>query len=146
MSRKRPRRGDAIRKEVRKREEQFKKSIPCPCGHKAVLARSTEVWRKDYGFIYICRRCGAYVGCHSNSSEPLGTPANVTLRRLRKKCHELFDPLWLRSKNKRKNRKRAYRFLQKVLGVDEERAHIGMLTKEECKKLIKILEESNDRE
>lgn len=100
------------------------------CGREAVFLSSREFYGKDYGTnLYLCRYCDAYVGTHGRTDKPKGTLANAELRQLRMKAHNLFDPLW---KGKRMNRTQAYQLMQKWLDLPKERAHIAMLTKEEC--------------
>ena len=82
--------------------------------------------------IYLCRDCNAYVGCHQNTNNPLGTMANKELRELRTECHKLFDPLW---KGGKMNRKEAYNFLKQKTGIK----HIAWANEKECKKIIKVL-------
>lgn len=52
--------------------------------------------------------CGAYVGCHKGTKEPMGTAANEQLRRIRSTIHKLVDPLWLSAENKGKARSKVY--------------------------------------
>jgi uncharacterized protein DUF3268 len=57
----------------------------CPyCGCKPVLENSKVVYGKDYGLIYHCRPCKAWVGVHRNSVRALGRLANEELRHWKK--------------------------------------------------------------
>lgn len=49
---------------------------------------------KDYGPIYICFSCDAYIGCKKGTYIPLGRLANSELRMWRKKFRDVFDPKW----------------------------------------------------
>lgn len=54
------------------------------CGHKAELVDDTVIYGHSYGHkAYLCRYCGAYVGCHGRSDKPMGRLADAGLRRKR---------------------------------------------------------------
>lgn len=96
----------------------------CPyCKKEAVFFRnSTHLYGKDYGPIWMCKDCDAYVGCHRGTSNPLGTLANKELRLWRKKAHQAFDLLWESGLMSRRN---AYKFLQHALGLSRKQCHIA---------------------
>lgn len=110
--------------------------IQCPyCGKEAIWCENKEIYGKNYGdsvMCYYCKECDAYVGCHKNTSTPLGTMANKELRELRKQCHLLFDPLW---KSGKMSRKKAYKYLEEKTGLK----HIAWCNEEECKKILTII-------
>ena len=112
--------------------------MKCPyCGKEAKWTSNEVVYGKKYGksfMCYWCEGCNDYVGCHNNTTKPLGTMANKELRILRIKCHKLFDKLWNGGKM---TRRQAYRYLRKETGVK----HIGSSNKEDCSKIIKTLKE-----
>ena len=114
--------------------------MQCPyCKSEAEFITSKEFYGRDYGTnLYLCRPCNAYVGTHGNSKKALGTMANVTLRALRKACHQQFDRLW-RGKCKRMSRSKAYVWLQQNMDLTSEKAHIGMFDELQCQQLLKIL-------
>ena len=105
----------------------------CPyCQKEALWVSNEEVYGNRYGksyMCYFCKDCDAYVGCHQNTTQPLGIMANRELRQLRMQCHALFDPFWKEGGMTRKN---AYRFLVNKTGV----RHISQTTKEECERVI----------
>jgi len=110
------------------------------CGQQAEWVENKEIYGRNYGksyMMWLCKACGAYVGCHNNTKKPLGTMADKELRELRMKCHALFDTLWKTGYMKRKE---AYRFLMIKLNLTNTEAHIGMFNKEICQKLINILD------
>jgi len=111
--------------------------MKCPyCNKEAIWCENKEVYGKNYGksyMIWLCKSCDAYVGCHKNTKDPLGSMANKRLRELRIKCHNLFDPLW--SSIPILTRKQAYKFLEEVTGIK----HIARATEKECKIIIKKL-------
>ena len=107
----------------------------CPyCGQVAELVKGYEVgmssnkqkaWRCSGG-------CDAHVGCHPNSSTPLGTLANRALRAARVRAHDYFDLLW---KSGKMSRKQAYSELEAALGLGEDQAHIGMCDLAQCEEV-----------
>lgn len=97
------------------------RKITCQyCRGDAPLVDSSVVYGKSYGPIYYCAPCGAYVGVHKKTLQPLGTVANAELRFWRKQAHAAFDPLW---QGKRMPRGKAYAKLAKELNVSV--IHIG---------------------
>ena len=59
-------------------------------------------------------------------------------RRLRGQCHRYFDPGW-RDKSRWPTREAAYIWLQQVMGLSEEMAHMSKFDKQQCLKLLEIL-------
>lgn len=117
------------------------KSEPiCPyCGERAVLVFGTKIYRHredlhDKNF-WLCVPCGAYVGCHPNTTRPLGRLANAELRAAKMAAHAAFDPAW---KSGRLSRREAYRSLAKRLGLPESKCHIGMFDVEMCRKVVEV--------
>ena len=75
------------------------------CGTPADFVDSSVVYHgHSFGMIYLCPRCGAYVGVHKGSDKPLGRLANSELRNWKKAAHAAFDPLWKYGKEQRKIR------------------------------------------
>lgn len=78
-----------------------------------------------------CCACGAYVGCHQGTYQPLGTPCGPETRLARSKAHEAFDPLWRAKVSagtpKHEARPAGYRWLSEQLGIPFEKTHIGMM-------------------
>lgn len=109
--------------------------IPCPYCHKpAVYLRSSEaVYNgRDYGPLWICQPCEAWVGCHS-SGKPLGRLANKALRVAKQAAHAAFDPIWRTSGA---SRAAAYAWLAGQLGIDPRDCHIGFFDEETCARAI----------
>lgn len=106
----------------------------CPyCGREAVWCENKAIYGRNYGksyMCYLCKKCDAYVGCHNNTKEPLGTMANRELRGLRVKCHDLIDPLWKSGDLKRKE---VYRVLEKQWG---QPIHIAQADEKLCREII----------
>ena len=120
------------------------------CGSEALLVDSSVVYGRSYGDIFVCSRypeCDSYVGTHKKSGKPLGYPAGPKTRALRKKCHELFDPLWRQNKiykiwpgkTRGGTRRKAYIWLAKRLKIPEKDCHIGLFDEKMCKKALNIL-------
>lgn len=113
-------------------------AVTCPeCGSPMVLRETKRFTykngtpRKFYG----CSqwpKCAATHGAHP-SGEPLGVPADAKTKRLRIEAHQAFDQLW---KSGMMSRDKAYRVMQKVMGMTEDEAHIGRFTKDQCLLLI----------
>ena len=61
------------------------------CNGDVSIKDSSIIYQQSYGLIHICDSCGAFVGCHKGTSNPLGTLANAELRELRKQAHSVFD-------------------------------------------------------
>ena len=91
----------------------------------------------DYGPVWVCTECKAYVGCHPGTTVPLGSVANAELRLLRKQCHQQFDKMW---KHQGCSRLRAYEILSRMMRIDNP--HIGEFNIEQCQRLLSILRNS----
>ena len=73
---------------------------------------------------WLCDRCHNYVGCHHKSKDrtkPLGCIPTKDLRELRKKIHQVIDPIWQAAPAKRCV---LYRHLGSVLGRSYHTADI----------------------
>lgn len=112
------------------------------CGTVADFVDSSAVYGRSYGMIYLCPKCGAYVGVHKGTDKPLGRFADEDLRRWKKSAHAAFDPLWQIGEF-RGRRKAAYRLLSEQMGLPEEKTHIGMFDVAQCKQVIQIIYERN---
>lgn len=110
----------------------------CPyCWGWSVCADSAEIYNgKSYGWIWLCRPCRAYVGCHKGTKEALGRLADKQLREKKMAFHAAFDPLW---RNGRFNRAWLYGWLAKEMGMSRDRCHGGMFSTEQCDKAIETL-------
>lgn len=110
----------------------------CPyCQQEAKHCENKEIYGKNYGksyMCYYCKPCDAYVGCHNNTTRPLGTLANRELRQWRRKAHAVIDPLW---KSGIYTRREVYQSLNKTVGMGND-VHIGESDIEKCKKIIAV--------
>ncbi|MDB4278102.1 DUF3268 family zinc-finger domain-containing protein [Deltaproteobacteria bacterium] len=111
--------------------------LDCPeCGKFMVLATrtggvlyyrcSTKAWSK----------CSGSHSCHQADARPLGIPGDAHTKHARMKAHKAFDQLWKKMGMKRKD---AYRYLQRVMAMTPDDAHIGRFTEEQCEDLLAIL-------
>lgn len=130
---------------------------PCQyCGDEAMLHEtSIHIYGKDYGPVWQCQLCAAYVGCHPGTFKALGRLANKELRGWKMKTHEHLDALYKRraskdiqkmnSPSKRtmaktygRSRGKAYAWLAEQMGLDGKECHIGYFTVEQCKRAVEI--------
>lgn len=131
---------------VAKREVAKAEVCPYCAGKTKFYATSTLFYSgKDYGPVWACEPCRAWVGCHKGTETPLGRLADAELRDWKKSAHSFFDPLWAAKMKKgfTKNEARnlAYKWLGKQLGTTEEYTHIGMFNVDQCKKVVEICKE-----
>lgn len=116
----------------------------CPyCGRKSEHINSKEVYGKDYGMLYACRPCDAYVGTHrTNPQRALGRLADRNLRYWKKQAHRYFDALWkygiYKGRKKHEVRTAAYEWLANEMDLPVKYCHIGMFTVMQCKRAIVI--------
>lgn len=82
--------------------------------------------------------CRATHGAHPNG-QPFGIPADSPTKAARNRAHEHFDPLWQRERGGTMSRVEAYRFMQRLMGMTEEQAHIGRFSIAQCDLLIQRL-------
>lgn len=90
--------------------------------------------------VYMCPKCHSYVGCHKdNQIKALGRVSNKTLRELKIKTHEVFDPLWKKLLDRCKHsRNLCYDWLSEEMDIEREYCHIGMFDEYQCKQVIEI--------
>ena len=114
------------------------------CGHEAALVDDSEIYGRSFGHTaYLCRNCGAYVGCHGRTDKPLGRLADAALRSWKVKAHVAFDQLWVhRSSPFYHRRNAAYAWLAEKMGLPIAETHIGMFDIEQCQQVIKITDDA----
>lgn len=137
-------------KELKKAEREFKaqkeikftgKEPDCQyCGQKSNLTTGREIYPfLKYLFhkhFYVCRPCGAYVGCHPGSINPLGVLANKEHREAKMKAHKTFDPIWQTGKMLRSD---AYQWLADQMGIKKKECHIGQFSIADCARVVEIV-------
>ena len=123
------------------------RQVPCDyCGQPAVfLSNSTVVYHKNYGPLWRCEPCDAYVTCHPGTTVPLGKLANRELRYARRMAHAAFDVKWRDApKHKRSAaRHNAYAWLAAKLKMRVADTHIGLFNIEQCMDVVRLC--LNDR-
>lgn len=98
-----------------------------------------ELRKSHFGQFWGCTtfpKCRGSHGAHEDG-RPLGVPANKETKRLRVKAHEVFDKIW---KSGEMTRGDAYIWMQQVLELKPEEAHIGRFSAEDCRRLIAATE------
>lgn len=122
--------------------------VPCRCGE---CGKSAELVTGDVIYphrpdlagkrFYKCS-CGAYVGTHPGTCEPLGTPANTETRKARSEDHAHFDALYKeverRKPTKESARKRGYRWLAERMEMTSDECHIGMMNAAQARRVTAI--------
>ncbi len=117
----------------------------CPyCDKPSQLVPSTEVYGqgRDFGGIWLCRPCDAWVGCHKGSFRPKGRLADRALRDAKIRAHAAFDPLW---KSGEMARGDAYGWLADHMGLERRDCHIGMFDVDQCSRVVMICDWWRDR-
>lgn len=107
---------------------------------RAVYPNRPQYWTKP---VWWCPPCKAWVGCHPGTERPLGRLANAELRAAKQAAHAAFDPLWKRKMDrdrcsKTKARRAGYAWLAAQLGIEIKRCHIGMMSVEECRRVVEV--------
>lgn len=87
---------------------------------------------------YRCVPCGAYVGCHKDTTTPMGDVATRELRNIRQKTHAAFDQIHA---NGFKTRKESYAWLSDQLDMTSSDCHIGKFTIEQCRDAIEVVDQ-----
>lgn len=117
----------------------------CPyCNEPAqFMESSASLYRgTEYGPVWACLPCEAWVGCHPGTTKPLGRLADRELRRAKVEAHRAFDPLWRAGLDvgatQREARTTAYRWLANALGLIEDDCHIGKFDLPRCRAVVDI--------
>ena len=129
-----------------------KREAPCClyCGKVARFsATSAHLYSRDYGPVWECPTCRAWVGCHPGGA-PLGRLANAELRQRKMAAHAVFDPLWHRRMvrdglNKGHARAKGYKWLADQLGIERKDCHIGMFDVDMCERVVSLCKPFCDR-
>jgi hypothetical protein len=125
----------------------------CPCCGKpsTFLPSSAPIYNgRDFGPVYICFGCRAWVGCHRGTTRPLGRLADAELRDAKKRAHAAFDRTWARLLEhrqatdpkypRRRARANRYKHLASLLGIPASECHIGMFDVATCEHVIDLCE------
>lgn len=113
------------------------------CGGKVILCSNARIYHgREYGsgLCYYCLGCGAYVGTHKpRPQEAMGLLADEPMRREKKMCHALFDPLWQDQEHARQARVSAYRWLAGGMNIALEDCHFGHFDIHQLRQAYRIL-------
>lgn len=112
------------------------------CGEHVILTSNKIVYGKTYGNgkCYYCTNCHASVGTHAMWPDvALGLLSNEAMKKGRKYCHDLFDPLWMGKKHKGKRRTAMYKWLTSQMDLPENMSGFGFFTLEQLREAYKIL-------
>ena len=110
--------------------------LKCPdCGADMPLVPNP----KKKGMYYQCVNGCCTHGAMPNG-KPLGVPADKATRAARMKAHRVFDRLWS-GPAATMTRRKAYRLMQKLMGLSDHKAHIAMFDAAQCRTLIQRLHE-----
>lgn len=102
---------------------------------------SQGIYAQEWGPLWYCQPCHAWVGCHPGTVKPLGRTANAELRRAKQQAHSAFDQIW---KLALLPRSQAYARLAEAMGKPTTDMHIGMLDVDECRKVVEIADTLRD--
>jgi zinc-finger-containing domain len=104
---------------------------------------------RDYGPVWACLDCDAWVGCHSGTHKPLGRLADKELRQWKMHVHRYFDPIWearlarKRSADPKYTKAMArggrYKALSLILGIPQQECHIGMFDVSRCCQAVEAI-------
>ena len=107
----------------------------CPyCNAPTECVKTTEIYPKDYGWMYLCRPCDSWVGCHGDSKRAFGRLANKELREHKRAAHTSLDAIWKTIRGI--TRSEVYSWLAKELEINKKECHIGMFDVETCKRTV----------
>lgn len=126
--------------ELSEEQKQILQGKICPyCKGKTEITLASEIYGKpmfgkNYGNIWICRPCDAYVGCHKGTNVALGRLADFPLRIAKQKAHKAFDRLW--KEEEIMKREEAYGWLADILELPKEYCHIGMFSVKTCERVV----------
>lgn len=117
-------------------QKEILKGKICPyCHIPTEYKNSIDIYGIDYGMIYYCPKCQAYVGVHKGTDQAKGRLANAELRKCKIEAHRYFDKIFKRGIMKRTY---AYQWLSEQLGLPPEYTHIGMFNPETCRKVVEL--------
>jgi len=113
------------------------------------LVKGTSIYphRPDLANLnfYRCPCCKQYIGCHPNSTKPLGVIPTQEMKKARMIIHDMIDPVW---KSGKISRGKLYRLLSKELGIKQY--HTGWTRDiKQCRKVYraatKVISMVNER-
>ena len=129
-------------KEAQKKSLKRKRAklvTQCPyCGGKVTFRSADGIYteNKFNTMLYVCSnypRCDSYVRAIPGTDIPVGSMANPKLRRLRLDAHRALSDI---VKTGIMTDKESYEWLQRLLQLSKDDAHIGCLNEFTCKQVI----------
>jgi hypothetical protein len=102
---------------------------------------SRHVYKEDFGPVWQCLPCLAWVQCHPQTSVALGTPARRELRQLRLRVHQYMDELWRYGDKGDRTQRRTltYMKLAEKMGIPFQECHVGQFNEVRCLQALEIL-------
>lgn len=95
-----------------------------------------DLYKKNF---YQCPHCNNYVGCHGETTRPLGCIPTNEIKIARRKVHALMDPLW---KEKKISRKDLYKYISDKLGYTYHNGETRSI--QECLKVYDLILQFKD--
>jgi hypothetical protein len=121
----------------------------CPyCGRVSVYcASSAHIYQgRDFGPVYDCRPCDAYVGADpAPSRRPKGRLANKSLRQLKVRAHGVFNALYAPG-GPHRSRGGSYQWLAEAMQLRPVEAHIGLFDEQQCEAVIRLATDKLNKE
>ena len=110
------------------------------CGAPTNLVHNIEIYGHPVGeweWHILCTdpKCGAHVETHPGTGTARGQMATPETRQARIMAHQVFDRLW-KTKYQRKN---AYTWLAKAMGLSRRDCHIGKFSYEQCHEVVRLV-------
>lgn len=104
------------------------------CENRVIYGRNFGEWP----YVFFCRNCGATVGCHKYTEDPMGTMADSQTRKLRQQAHGEFDPIW---KDGWLDRSRAYGRLSELMTIPAQDCHFSHMGPRQLRQALFWIEE-----
>lgn len=109
------------------------------CGEECDLVAGVNIYphRQDLGrkLFWLCRDCGAHVGCVGDTRVPLGTAANEKLRAARTRAYYAMLEHWYCYDDPRR-KGMVYSYVAGVLGVSASQLRVGTFGLEQCRRVV----------
>lgn len=105
-----------------------------------VYGRFLEGW--EWFICCTSQDCRAFVETKPGTNRAAAGMSTSATRQARKLAHEVFDPLWLPD---RRRRKLAYRWLQRMMNLSEKECHILKFDTAQCYQVIRLVQQYQPR-
>ena len=87
--------------------------------------------------IFVCPKCQASIGAHTDTLAPMGYPADKETRKLRYEAHNMLNNT---SKVLDMSKEESYKWLSRKLNVPFDDCHFGMMSIDNLHKAIHLME------